>query len=117
MKTILFRNVLFSVVISVIPALLPVIALKELNSSAAQLGLIFACVGVGSLGGAVFALPYLRQRISPNAIISIAMAMLVVVTALDGFDPPSAFVDGICDACGRGMGAWRDPSFGWPDSA
>ena len=79
MKTILFRNVLFSVVISVIPALLPVIALKELNSSAAQLGLVFACVGVGSLGGAVFALPYLRQRISPNAIISIAMAMLVVV--------------------------------------
>ena len=79
MKTILFRNVLFSVVISVIPALLPVIALKELSSSAAQLGLVFACVGAGSLGGAVFALPYLRQRISPNAIISIAMAMLVVV--------------------------------------
>ena len=78
MKTILFRNVLFSVVISVIPALLPVIALKELSSSAAQLGLIFACVGVGSLAGAVFALPYLRQRISPNAIISIAMAIMVI---------------------------------------
>jgi MFS family permease len=77
MKTILFRNLLFSVVISVIPALLPVIALKELSSSAAQLGLIFACVGVGSLGGAVFALPYLRQRISPNTIISIAMAIMV----------------------------------------
>ena len=29
MKVILFRNVLFSVVISVIPALLPVIALRE----------------------------------------------------------------------------------------
>ena len=54
MKVILFRNVLFSVVISVIPALLPVIALKEMNSSAAQLGLIFTCVGIGSLVGAVF---------------------------------------------------------------
>ena len=79
MKIILFRNVLFSVVISVIPALLPVIALRNCNCSAAQLGLVFACVGVGSLAGAVFALPYLRQRISPNAIISISMAIMVVV--------------------------------------
>ena len=41
-----------------------------MNSSAAQLGLIFTCVGIGSLVGAVFVLPFLRQRISPNAIIS-----------------------------------------------
>ena len=79
MKIILFRNLLFSLVISVVPALLPVIALKELQLSAAQLGLVFTCVGVGSLAGAVFALPYLRQRISPNAITSIAMAIMVVV--------------------------------------
>ena len=78
MKTILFRNVLFSVVISIIPALLPVIALRECACSAAQLGLIFACVGVGSLAGAVFVLPYLRQRTSPNAIVSISMAILVI---------------------------------------
>ena len=45
MKVILFRNVLFSLVISIIPALLPVIALRECACSAAQLGLIFACVG------------------------------------------------------------------------
>ena len=73
MKVILFRNVLFSVVISVIPALLPVVALKEANSSAAQLGLIFTCVGIGSLVGAVILLPLLRARITPNAIISTAM--------------------------------------------
>ena len=79
MKIILFRNVLFSFVISIIPALLPVIALRECACSAAQLGLIFACVGVGSLAGAVFVLPYLRQRISPNAITSISMAIMVVV--------------------------------------
>jgi MFS family permease len=79
MKVILFRNVLFSVVISVIPALLPVIALRELNSSAAQLGLIFTCVGIGSLVGAVFVLPFLRQRISPNAIISTAMVIMIGV--------------------------------------
>jgi MFS family permease len=79
MKIILSRNVLFSFVISVIPALLPVIALWECGCSAAQLGLIFACVGVGSLVGAVFVLPYLRARITPNAISSISMAILVVV--------------------------------------
>jgi MFS family permease len=79
MKTILFRNVLFSLIISIIPTLLPVIALRECACSAAQLGLIFACVGVGSLLGAVFLLPYLRARVSPNAITSIAMTIIVVV--------------------------------------
>ncbi|MGA7213022.1 MAG: MFS transporter [Terrimicrobiaceae bacterium] len=79
MKIILFRGVLFSFVISFVPALLPVVALRECACSASQLGLIFACVGVGSLAGAVFVLPYLRERISPNAIISIAAAMVTAV--------------------------------------
>ena len=79
MKIILFRNVLFSVVISVIPALLPVIALRNCNCSPSQLGLIFACVGVGSLTGAMFVLPYLRERLSTNAIISTSMAIIIVV--------------------------------------
>ncbi len=79
MKIILFRNVLFSVVISIVPALLPVVALRECNSSAAQLGLIFTCVGLGSLVGAVVVLPFLRQRITPNAIVSIAMWIMIGV--------------------------------------
>jgi MFS family permease len=79
MHTILFRNLLFSLVISVVPALLPVIALKELHFSAAQLGLVFTCVGVGSLAGATIGLPYLRQRMSPNAITSIALTIMTVV--------------------------------------
>jgi MFS family permease len=79
MHTILLRNLLFSLVISVVPALLPVIALKELHLSAAQLGLVFTCVGVGSLAGATIALPYLRQRLSPNAITLIAMTVITVV--------------------------------------
>jgi transmembrane secretion effector len=55
-----------------------VIALKEMRLSAAQLGVVFTCVGVGSLAGAVFALPYLREKRSSNAITSISMAILVV---------------------------------------
>ena len=79
MKTILFRNALFALVISIVPALLPVIALKEMQLSAAQLGLVFTCVGVGSLAGAVIGLPYLRARISANAITSLAMAIVAGV--------------------------------------
>jgi MFS family permease len=79
MRVILFRNLLFSLVISIVPALLPVIALKEMHLSASQLGLVFTCVGVGSLVGAVFVLPYLRERTTPNAITSISMVMMVVV--------------------------------------
>ena len=79
MKTILFRNVLFSLVISIIPALLPVIALRECACSAGQLGLVFSCVGTGALLGAVFVLPYLRQRSSPNAVISISMTIIAAV--------------------------------------
>ena len=79
MKVILFRNLLFSLVISIVPALLPVIALRELHLSASQLGLVFTCVGIGSLAGAVFALPYLRQKTSPNAITSLAMTLMIVV--------------------------------------
>jgi len=79
MKIMLFRNILFSLVISIVPALLPVIALKELECSAAQLGLVFMSVGVGSLAGAVLVLPYLRPRASANAITSIAMVIVAVV--------------------------------------
>ena len=79
MRTILFRDLVFALVISIVPALLPVIALKEMHLSAAQLGVVLSCVGIGSLAGAVFALPYLRQRNSPNGITSISMAILVAV--------------------------------------
>jgi hypothetical protein len=73
MKIVLFRNVLFSLVISIIPALLPVVALRELQLSAAQLGL-----AMGSLAGAVLGLPYLRARVSANTITSVSMGIMVV---------------------------------------
>ncbi len=85
MKVVLFRNVLFSLVISIMPALLPVIALRELQLSAAQLGFVFTCLAVGSLIGAVFALPYLRARVSPNASTSISMGMMIFVLAALAF--------------------------------
>jgi MFS family permease len=82
-KIILFRNLLFSLAIAAVPALLPVIIYTELKGSAAQLGLTFTCVAAGSLVGAVFVLPVLRERLSPNAITLVAMAIMpVVLTAM-----------------------------------
>ena len=79
MRIVLFRNLLFSLVISIVPALFPVIALKEINLSAAQLGLVFTCLALGSLVGAVFVLSFLRARTSQNAITSVSMAIMLVV--------------------------------------
>jgi predicted MFS family arabinose efflux permease len=87
MKVILLRNFLFSLVISIVPALLPVLALKEMHLSASEVGLLFTCVGVGSLAGAVFALPYLRERTSSDAITSISVAIMAVILLVMSFTP------------------------------
>jgi MFS family permease len=78
-RIVLFRNFLFSLAVCAIPALLPVVMLKELECSAAILGLAFTCVAIGSLTGAAFLLPYLRERISPNAITLAATGIMVAV--------------------------------------
>jgi Transmembrane secretion effector len=41
MRTVLFRDLAFALVISIVPALLPVIALK------AAFGVLLSCVGIG----------------------------------------------------------------------
>jgi MFS family permease len=82
-RIILFRNLLFSLAIAAIPALLPVIVYTELKGSAGQLGLAFTCVAAGSLLGAVILLPFLRERLSPNGITLVAMAVMpIVLTAM-----------------------------------
>jgi MFS family permease len=103
-KMILFRNFLFSLVISVVPSLLPVIAFQELQCSAAQLGLFFTSVGIGSLAGAPFVLPSLRQRMSPNSIILIAMAILVSVARRDDRHAYAACRISLLTTCRRGLG-------------
>ena len=53
-KMVLFRNVLFSLVISIIPALLPVIALKEMQLSACSAGACLYMSGGGVIGRSSF---------------------------------------------------------------
>jgi MFS family permease len=79
LQVVLARNVLFAFFISVIPALLPVVGLKQLHFEPASLGLLFTCMGAGSVFGAVFVVPRARDRLSSNGLILSANLVVVIV--------------------------------------
>jgi MFS family permease len=81
-QVVLARNVLFSLFISVIPALLPVIGLKEVLMNSADLGFLFTSMGVGSVTGAIVVIPWARARFSPNVLTIFASVLLAVVFVL-----------------------------------
>lgn len=78
-QVVMARNILFAFFISIIPALLPVVGLKQLHLQPASLGLLFTCMGAGSVFGAVFVVPWARDRLSSNALILLANILVVVV--------------------------------------
>ena len=81
-QVVLARNVLFALFISVIPALLPVVALKEVRISSSDLGLLFTSMGVGSVLGAIVLIPRARARFSPNTLTILASVLLSIVFLL-----------------------------------
>src|SRR5271157_5383687 len=81
-QVVLARNFLFALFISVIPALMPVVGLKELHLSSSNLGLLFTSMGAGSVVGAVFIIPWLRVRCSPDCLTLLANLLLVCVYVL-----------------------------------
>ncbi|HEX7194910.1 MAG TPA: MFS transporter [Chthoniobacterales bacterium] len=78
-QVVLARNVLFALFISVIPALLPVVALKEVHIGSADLGLLFTSMGIGSVVGAIVLIPRARARFSPNTLTILASVLLAIV--------------------------------------
>jgi len=78
-QIVLARNFLFALFISVIPALMPVVGLKVLHLSSSNLGLLFTSMGAGSVVGAVFIIPWLRARFSPDSVTLSANSLLVLV--------------------------------------
>jgi MFS family permease len=87
MQVILTRDFLFGLFIAVVPALVPVVALRHLQLEANQLGMVFTSVGIGSLLGATLVLPYARTKASPNALTILAGIILVVVLVLMAIVP------------------------------
>jgi MFS family permease len=85
MQVILARQILFSLLVVAIPALLPVIGLKELHIDATDLGLLYTSIGSGSVITAAFILPWARARYSPNTITRLAAYLLALVILLMAF--------------------------------
>jgi MFS family permease len=81
-QVVLAGNMLFALFISVIPALLPVVGLKELHLDPSNLGLVFTSMGVGSVIGAVFILPWARAKFSSNSVTVMANLLVAVVFVL-----------------------------------
>jgi hypothetical protein len=59
-----------------------VVALQHLKLQAAQLGVVFTSLGLGSLLGATVVLPYARARATPNMLTILADLILVTVFVL-----------------------------------
>jgi len=84
-QIVLARNILFAFFIAMIPALIPVVGLKELKLNAAGCGILFSSMGAGSVFGAIFVVPWVRARFSSNILTIIANTIIVVVYLLMAF--------------------------------
>jgi len=70
--------------IAFIPALFPVLALRQFRVGAAHLGILFASLAAGSVFGAVFVVPKLRMNFSSNAVTILSSTLLVIYFFLAG---------------------------------
>ena len=85
MQIILVRQILFSLLVAAIPALLPVVALNELHIGVAELGLLYTSMGIGSVITATFILPWGRARYLPNTLTKVAAYSCGMVMVLLAF--------------------------------
>jgi len=77
-KILLARHALFSFFIAIIPALMPVVGLKELHLKASHLGFLFTSMAVGSVISGAFINPWARAKYSPQRITTFANLVLVI---------------------------------------
>jgi len=85
LQIVLARNFLFTLFISAIPAVVPVMGLKVLHLNSGNLGLLFTSMGVGSVVGALFIAPCFRARFSTDALILSANLLVILAYVLMGF--------------------------------
>jgi len=84
-QVILIRSALFTLLISLIPAIIPVIGLKEVKLNAIGCGLMFSALGAGSAIAALVLIGWIRAHISPNLLIIAANLLLGIVFVLMAF--------------------------------
>jgi MFS family permease len=85
LKIVLVRNFMFTLFISAIPAVVPVLAFEALHLNSSKLGLLFTSMGVGSVIGAVVIAPWFRARYSPNTLTLSANLFVILAYVLMGF--------------------------------
>jgi MFS family permease len=83
-RVVILRTFVFSLFISLIPTLFPVIALRQFRVGAEQLGILFASLAAGSVLGTVFVVPKIREHFSSNAVTILSSTLLVVYLFLAG---------------------------------
>jgi MFS family permease len=81
-RNILLRNTIFSFLVVVIPALMPVVLLKDMRLDGSSLGLVFASMGFGSVVGAIFVIPRLRSWFATDQLMMIAQITLAGIYLL-----------------------------------
>src|SRR5258705_2764375 len=84
-KILLARHALFSFFIAIIPALMPVVGLKELHLKASHLGYLFTSMAVGSVISGAFIIPWARAKYSPQRITTFANLILLFDFCLMAF--------------------------------
>ena len=77
-KILLARHALFSFFISIIPALTPVVGLRELHLEASRLGFLFTAMAAGSVLSGALIIPWVRARYSPEQITTAANLVLLL---------------------------------------
>src|SRR5260221_2435395 len=77
-KVLLARHALFSFFIAIIPALMPVVGLKELHLEASHLGFLFTRMALGSVITGAFIIPWARARNSLQRITTFANLVLLL---------------------------------------
>jgi MFS family permease len=81
-QVILVRSGVFTFFISLIPAIAPVIGLKEVDLNAIGCGLMFSAIGGGSVVATLIVMGWIRAHVSPNLLTIVANLLLCVVFVL-----------------------------------
>jgi predicted MFS family arabinose efflux permease len=100
-RAVLARNFLFALFVSAIPALMPVIALKDLRLDPAMLGLLFTSMGTGSVLGSLVLHGWARRYFSANHLTLAGSALLAAIylwMALIHHNPFCLLVAGVAGA-------------------
>ena len=84
-KVVLARNTVFAFFISLIPALIPVVGLKELELTALGCGIMFSSMAAGAVLAAILVAGWIRAHFSPNVLTIVANLVIAVVYLLMAF--------------------------------